>query len=156
MLAGVMEGADHRYRVVTPESIGAWGDLRGESMLAATARLQPPEVLRLVKDCADMAMDTREAQVILVPFGAGLGKVLMVAEEGGLFAKWDWLNAPPPPGDHSMFLRAADDFLERAAWALRTGRPLPVAPAALRAGHPLHPATAGAHHALPGDRPQGR
>jgi hypothetical protein len=123
MLAGVMKGARHEYAVQTPRSVREWGLLIGESMLDATRRLQPPEVLRAVTDAADKAMDTREAQVVLVPFAGGLGKVLFVPEVDSMFSKWDWLTEPPPAIALEVRLDVMAEHLHRLAWALREGRP---------------------------------
>ena len=132
MLAGITEGARHVFRVQTPASVDAWGALTGESLYDTTARMQTPEVLRLVIDGADSAMDTGDAQTVLVPFLGGLGSVLFVPEGGTLFSRWEWINEPPPVTSEVRLAILAEHH-RRLAWALREGRPLPHVPAVLLA-----------------------
>ena len=156
MLAGVMEGAAFRFRVQTPESVTAWGTLIGESVLETTARMQTPEVLALVRDTAERAMDTREVQRIEVPFRQGLGSILWVPSEGSLFSKWDWVTAPTPALTERAWLRLAAEHLEASMWAVRTGRPLPHEPAAFRSAMPPYLRGPGATDAPSGSHPRDR
>jgi hypothetical protein len=135
MLAGLMKGATFEYTSQTPQSVTEWGLLIGESMLDATRRLQPPEVLVLVRSMAEAAMDTRETQTEVVPFRGAPGRVTMLAEGGMLFSRWEWLVTEPPPAIAlEVRLDVMAEHLHRLAWALREGRPLPHVPATLRAG----------------------
>ena len=132
MLAGVMEGAAHRYRVQTPRSVTVWGLLVGESMPEATLRLQGADVARMAREAADAAMDTRETRLVTLPLLSGPAKVLFVPEGETLFAKWAWVTEPTLPSlDHVARLLLAAEHLDRLAWALRTGRELPHYPAGL-------------------------
>lgn len=139
MLASVLTGARHMHGAMTRQSIAEWGDLRGTSMIEASYRMQPPDVARLVIESADRAMDTGETVRVEVPFAQMAGSIIWVPGRDALFSVWEWLTAPEPPEIASdLRLAVLAEHLQRLAWSLREGRPLPHVPAVLRAGPGPH------------------
>ena len=132
MASALLAGADFRYARQDAVSLADWGDWSGRTLAEMCEPFQPEEVIRgLILPTVERAQDTGELLSYDLPSRGGVGRTTVLRTREGLLTRWEWIEQPVKV-DHRRKLLIAAEHLDRLAWALRTGAPLPPLPAVLR------------------------
>lgn len=142
MGTALLSGSGWTYREQDEGSIADWGDHRGTTLAEVCRLFQPDEVVRdLILPTVAEAMDTGKLMSYDVAVRGGSGRTTVMRVDGVLLTRWDWITGPPPASDFAFRLGLLAEHLDRLAWALLEGRPLPPTPAALSRGDARLPAS---------------